>query len=343
MRLFLFLLCSLVCLNGTAQTGKVKMSGTPAWVVSRSVDYAFDKGIDEAEDGYLDLSYEKQVSVARRTIFTKKVLKILTEPGLENASEISVSFDPSFQQLVFHTIRILRGKQSLDRLNLPRIKVIQQESELDMHLYDGTLAAYLALEDVQVGDIIEYSYSLQGFNPLFPKFSTYHDVQYSVPIGNLYYRLIVPLDRTITLRNYLTTIKPAISQTGTEKVYEWSQKEVLPLRVPEGLPQWQDPYPSVFISEYASWAEVVNWALPLYPASLSSPGRVTEKINALKTSYAVPEDQVLAAIRFVQDEIRYMGEETGVNSHQPHEPDKILLQRFGDCKDKSYLLCVLLR
>jgi hypothetical protein len=140
MRLFLFVLYSLVCFNGKAQPGsKVKMSSTPSWVVTRTVDYAFDKGIGEAEDGYLDLVYEKQVSLPKRTIFTRKSLKILTEPGLENASEISVSFDPSFEQLVFHTIRILRGNQSLNRLHLPRIKVIQQESELNEHLYDGTL------------------------------------------------------------------------------------------------------------------------------------------------------------------------------------------------------------
>ena len=343
MRLILFLFFSLVCLTGKTQTGKVKTSSAPAWVVSRPIDYTFEKGIAEAEGGYLDLSYEKQVFLAKQTAFTRKALKILTEPGLENASEISVNFDPSFQQLVFHSIRILRGQQSLDRLNLSRIKVIQQESDLDKHLYDGTLTAYLTLEDVQVNDIIEYSYSVQGFNPLFSKFSTYHDVQYTVPIGNLYYRLLVPANRTITLRNYLTDLKPVISQAGAEKVYEWSQKEVAPLRVPEGLPQWQDPYPSVFISEYANWGEVVNWALPLYPINQTPSPRITEKLATLKSSYAAPEDQVLAAIRFVQDEIRYMGEETGVNSHQPHQPDKILLQRFGDCKDKSYLLCVLLR
>jgi hypothetical protein len=32
-----------------------------------------------------------------------------------------------------------------------------------------------------------------------------------------------------------------------------------------------------------------------------------------------------------------------LNSHRPNSPDKIFTQRFGDCKDKSYLLCTLLR
>ena len=54
------------------------------------------------------------------------------------------------------------------------------------------------------------------------------------------------------------------------------------------------------------------------------------------------EARTLAALRFVQDDIRYMGIEIGVNSHKPNSPNKIFAQRFGDCKDKSYLLVTML-
>jgi hypothetical protein len=45
----------------------------------------------------------------------------------------------------------------------------------------------------------------------------------------------------------------------------------------------------------------------------------------------------------VQDEIRYLGIETGENSHRPHDPETVFAQRYGDCKDKAYLLCAMLR
>jgi hypothetical protein len=41
--------------------------------------------------------------------------------------------------------------------------------------------------------------------------------------------------------------------------------------------------------------------------------------------------------------VRYLGVELGPNSHQPHPPDQVLRQRFGDCKDKALLLVALLR
>src|SRR5207248_3294814 len=53
--------------------------------------------------------------------------------------------------------------------------------------------------------------------------------------------------------------------------------------------------------------------------------------------------RALPALRFVQDDVRYLGIEIGPSSHRPHPPAAVLDQRFGDCKDKSLLLVTLLR
>src|SRR5262249_46223415 len=48
------------------------------------------------------------------------------------------------------------------------------------------------------------------------------------------------------------------------------------------------------------------------------------------------------ALRFVQDEVRYLGFEEGVMGHMPHDPFLVFQRRFGDCKDKTFLLHFLL-
>ena len=63
----------------------------------------------------------------------------------------------------------------------------------------------------------------------------------------------------------------------------------------------------------------------------------------MNTGNKTDEQKVLSALHFVQDEVRYMGIEMGVNSHKPHAPDAVFAQRFGDCKDKTYLFCTLLQ
>ena len=103
---------------------------------------------------------------------------------------------PSYQTLTFHSVRILRENKVIDQLNLSKFKTIQQESELSRHIYDGSLSSVLFLEDVRKGDVIEYSYTITGFNPIFQgKYSATYDVDFEVPVGSFYYKLIVPNGR----------------------------------------------------------------------------------------------------------------------------------------------------
>ena len=85
-----------------------------------------------------------------------------------------------------------------------------------------------------------------------------------------------------------------------------------------------------------------TWASSLFPGNVQlSPG-LQKSINNIKETYPDSEARALAALRFTQDDIRYMAIEIGVNSHKPSHPNKIFAQRFGDCKDKSYLLVTML-
>jgi hypothetical protein len=335
---FLFVLCC------SAQNSKVSKGAAPAWVTVTSVNYNGSNLDDDAEEGYVDLDYERQVSLSAQTRYNKTAIKILSEAGVQNKSEVSVDFDPSYQELVFHTLKIIRGNQTINKLESTKFKIVQQEKDLDNHLYNGSLTAFSFLDDIRKGDVLEYSYSLKGFNPLYNgKYSGFFDVQYSVPIYNLYYKIIVPSGRSITIKNRGTDVKPSMQQLNSGTVYEWKLSQVQSLRIPDHIPNWYDPYPMVMVSEFASWKEICEWARVLYPMDIKISSSLQKKIFEIEQKHFTAEERTVAALRFVQDDIRYTGIEAGENSHRPHHPDQIFNQRFGDCKDKSYLLSVMLR
>lgn len=316
----------------------------PAWVSSVPVQYTASQFDHDAEDGYADIHFEKQVSLQQQAVFVKKAVHILSEAGVQNQSQISVDYDPSYQSLAFHSIRILRGGEAINKLELSKIKTIQQEKELNRFLYNGSLTAVLFLEDVRKDDIIEYSYTIKGFNPIFGnRYVELFQTKYSVPVYGLSFRLLVPKERTVIIKNSLTDLQPVLSTTATETVYEWTIAASEAVHAESNLPSWHDAYPMVMISEFASWKEVADWAVDLFPFSNPLPASLQKKVADIKSGNATTEAQLLAALRFVQDDIRYMGIEMGVNSHKPHAPAQILQQRFGDCKDKAYLLCTLLK
>jgi hypothetical protein len=322
---------------------KPVLSKLPQWVIV-NIDTPYDPALEaEAEDGYMDMVYERQTFVPEQSEFIRTKIKILTESGIQNASEISVSFDPQFQTLSFHYIKIIRDGQIIDKADISRMKVIQQEKDLRMHIYNGDLTALLFLEDVRKGDIIEYAYTLKGMNPVYAgKFSSLYSTGFRVPIGNLYYRLIIPQGKEVYIKNFKTDIRPEIADNIRGKVYEWKLHNLKPLHIEDNLPDWYDPFGTVMVSEFKTWEEVNAWALKLFTPVKALSAGLESKIEEINKTGKTDEEKVLMALRFVQDDIRYLGIEIGQSSHRPAPPDKIFQQRFGDCKDKSYLLCTML-
>ena len=343
-----FLRCTLAFVllgfqNLIAQNTRPTKSAEPSWITRQWYDYSKTNLDKQAEYGYIDLVSEQQVSLKEEATYYKRAYKIISEAGVQNNSELSINYDPAYSRLSLHSIRIIRQQDTINQLNLSKIKTIQQERELAMHSYDGSLSTILFLEDVRKGDIVEYSYTVTGFNPIFKgKYSRYLETSFSSPLYYLFYKLVVPAERTVNVKNSLIKINPSIKSENGRTCYEWSLNNISPVKIQDNVPSWYDMYSMIMVSEYNSWSEVNSWARTLFPKNLSLSPALKKKIEDINTKEVTDEAKVLAALRFVQDDIRYLGIEMGVNSHQPSHPNKIFAQRFGDCKDKSYLLCNML-
>src|SRR5256885_2219853 len=139
----LFFTC--VLLQASAQSPKLERP--PLWTDTVLVDYNRTDLDKEAEDGYVDLVFDKQTSLPQQAVYVKKAIRIISEAGIQNASEVSVDYDPSYQQLFFHSVRIIRGGQLINKLVASKFKTVHQEKELHRFIYNGTVTSMLILED----------------------------------------------------------------------------------------------------------------------------------------------------------------------------------------------------
>ncbi|HVX50006.1 MAG TPA: DUF3857 domain-containing protein, partial [Chitinophagaceae bacterium] len=338
----LVIIATLTCCGLGAQAPA--KGSIPAWVTVNKIDYKDTRLDREAEDGYLDMDYERQVQLQEQSVYVRHVYKIISEAGVQNRSQLSVDFDPSYERLTFNAIYIIRGGEVINKLDLSKIKVIQQESELDDFIYNGTKQAILFVDDVRKGDILDYSYTIKGFNPIFGnRYSAEMSTVFSSPVYNLYYKIMVPQGRTLNIKTSLEEASPNVHVTAGDAVYEWHKSIVHAMHPDDHLPSWYNPFPAIMVSEFNNWQEVGKWASTLFPKNVKLSQGLSKKIQDIQLAYSSNEDRICAALRFVQDDIRYMGIEMGVHSHKPGDPNKIFQQRFGDCKEKSYLLCTMLR
>jgi transglutaminase-like putative cysteine protease len=221
--------------------------------------------------------------------------------------------------------------------------MIHQEKELNQQIYNGSVQALALLSDVRVGDVIDYAYTINGNNPVMGgRFATFISLAEDHPIQHLRFRLLWPGNRKLFMRSHNTDIQPQV-KAADETEYLWDMHDIAALDPEDSIPSWFDPYPSVDLSEFESWNDVVNWALPLYRVDDAPSPELKATIDMIAKSNPNSGDRLLAAMRFVQDDVRYLGIEMGSYSHQPTQPAKVLARRFGDCKDKSLLLATMLK
>ena len=318
----------------------------PAWLYKGRLNPVKPQTNSTVSDGYYLEYVDQQVNLGTQTSYRHYIRHIINESGVQNASEVSVSYDPAYQKVIFHSIFLVRNGQRMNQLKLDQVRVVQEETEAENFQYNGTKRAFIILKGTQKGDRIDYAYSIVGFNPVFQNHFT-DKIYFSADdeISNYFQTYIVPADRKLVFNTYNDAPKPVEIRQDNMIIYHWDNPPLKIYETQSQVPGWFNNYPCVEISEFKNWKEVADWGINLFNHyQYNIPEDLKSKIAKWRAmSKGDKEMFANLATRFVQDDIRYLGLETGVYSHKPHQPADVFQQRYGDCKDKALLLTTILR
>lgn len=91
-----------------------------------------------------------------------------------------------------------------------------------------------------------------------------------------------------------------------------------------------------------SWSDVSGWYEDLIrevPRGSAAVRRISDETVA---GVEGARERAAALLDFVRKRVRYVAVEVGVGGYRPSAPEEVLERRWGDCKDKSFLLIDLL-
>jgi lipoprotein NlpI len=280
------------------------------------------------------------------TLFVRLAMRVSDAGALGAAGQLALPFIPQYQHPHLHYVRILRGPDTLDRTSTSSIRFLQREMGLERGMYSGEVTASVLVNDVRVGDTIEYSYSLDGQNPVFGgAFADSASWDQTVPTTLRRVVLNFPETRHITWRmigdGQAKPIVPVESTRAGVRQLRFEEHSIAEIISEPYTPSDYMAFRMLQFSEYAGWDEVVAWADKLFHFDGGHDGEFNAIVQRLR-GLATDEERVTAALEFVQSEIRYFSASLGESSHRPALPDVVLGRRYGDCKDKSFLLMSLL-
>lgn len=350
-RIVFFILClSPLFLIGAAEDQNARHSkgASPSWIKS------FDVPLEPVpiKPSQVNLQYlllDSQRNWEEKTFYRHFIVKALTQNGIEKISQLKIDFDPSYCHVIVHAIRIFRGGEWFDRLENSRYNLIQRETELEQNLYNGDLTLVYFLDDIREGDIIEYSYSFVGENPIFSShYTDWAYLQREFSVERMVHRFLSHPNLPFLIQAVNTEIKPQIRDlTPSLREWSWEAVDTLPYSSEPDQPIWYSLSAHIEMSQYRTWGDVAQKLLPIFTLAegfaQSIPSEMNDLIRKWKEVAKDLSDRALLALRFVQDEVRYLGIEEGMGAFQPTDPRLVFQRRFGDCKDKTFLLHALLQ
>jgi hypothetical protein len=318
----------------------------PSWVVERQYD--MDKPPAETQTvQYLLADQQKRllsdVAGSPPQYFNRFAMRMMNSAGLSNSSQLQISFNPAYQTLHLHSLKVIRNGVTRELVDKVYVRMVQKEEQLAVDIHDGVMTAVLIPEDIRVGDIIDYSYTIKGRNPIFGnKHFGSSLLNYDVPVDNLALRILTDSNQFV-FRSVGVDLKPDQNSYQQLKEYNLVRSDVAKVvNDGETSPEYT-PYSWIDFSEYSDWGAVNQWASQMYSGVKTDSSDVKKLVRQLRRQSSSDAEFITRALFFVQNDIRYVGLELGENSHRPRSPSEVLKKRYGDCKDKSLLLATLLQ
>jgi tetratricopeptide (TPR) repeat protein len=278
--------------------------------------------------------------------YGETAIRFQTPQGLQ-AGTVALPWNPETDTLSVHKVHIVRGDQVIDVLAAGQtFTVLRRETNLELATLDGMLTAALQPEGLQVGDVLDVAFTLKRHDPaLDGRSQTLTGDLLPIPVAHLYLREVWPVSKAMRWKETDGLAVPLVTKTadGTELVVDMANAERA--KAPKQAPPRFANVGLLQTTEFADWADVAAVMTPLYDkaSTLKPDSALNAEIAKIRSTSSDPTVQAAAALRLVQDNVRYVFLGINDGGYVPASADVTWARRFGDCKGKTALLVGLLR
>jgi transglutaminase-like putative cysteine protease len=216
-------------------------------------------------------------------------------------------------------------------------------------LFNNLHFKWLELPAAEPGNIVGYEIERERRPYIFEDEWV---VQEIVPVREAHYTLQLPPGWEYKAV-WVNHPDVAPSSVGAS-LYQWNVTQVPAIRPEREMPPYRAlagrmvvhilPPPGSGITKFfATWNDMGKWYGDLWRSRAVESPQIKQKVDELTRSIPSKSDQMRALANYLQDNVRYVAIELGIGGWQPHPSGDIFVHKYGDCKDKSNLLSVMLR
>jgi hypothetical protein len=301
-----------------------------------------------ASDAPLRFLYtDQQVRIGEAGEETYNAYRIrILKPEALQIGNVSLAWNPSSGTMTVHRLHIIRDGQVIDILKDQRFKVIQREGGLEQSILDGRLTAVLQAPGLHVGDELEFAFTVLERDPTIGDhaFGLAQLPLKEMP-GAFRYQMHWPETRKLAWRATRDLPQAVPGKADGQITIAYELRDPGSVIANDGAPARYNMRRLIEYSDFASWGDISRRFAGLFDkaATVAPASPLRAEAAKIRAASADPVERAQAALRLVQDQIRYVYVGLDGGNYRPASADETWQRRFGDCKAKTALLLALLR
>lgn len=345
MRRLLGVVLTCVCMMRVAIGADAPLFGpAPAWV-----DQSIDRPEPQADEAAVQVLFsDMQVRFHDKAVesYSASAVRVQTSQGLAALGTFATSWKPDSDTLTIHKITVVRGDEEIDVLgDGADLTILRREGGLEYAALTGVLTAILPIPGLRVGDTIETSFTLRRADPVVADLPENDLVWPATPMRRVRFRALWP--EKMPMRWKASDSLPRVEQKLKDGFWTVSFQldDMSPLPQPTGAPARFAALRRLELTTFRNWQEVSKRLAPLYreASTLDESSPLRAEIKRIEAASQDPTVRAAAALRLVQDQVRYVFLGMNDGGLVPASADLTWQRRYGDCKGKTALLLALLR
>jgi tetratricopeptide (TPR) repeat protein/transglutaminase-like putative cysteine protease len=273
-------------------------------------------------------------------------IKIVSESGVQALGQLKVGYSALSDKLEIVYVRVRKPDGTVITA---QESAIQDLTLPDAPVYTDYHEKHISVPSLRPGDVLEYEFVRTIAHPLTPgQFWTSVNFAEKGIILDQQLEINVPQQRQIKLKSK-PGYEPKIADEGDRRVYGWNyshlkdEDEGKPGKKKKKSPHRSgDEIPTVQLTTFQNWEALGAWYASLERDRRLPNDAVKAQAEELVRGKTDDMARVKALYEYVSRNIRYVSLSFGLGRYQPHEASEVLVNSYGDCKDKNTLLAALL-
>lgn len=273
-------------------------------------------------------------------------VRVQSESAVRQFGLITYPFASSFESLEVVFVHVRKPDGTVIETPASDIQEIDTPISREAPMYTDEREKHIAVKSLAVGDVLEAHLRWIIHEPMAPGHFWYDYSYYRLGIC---LRDAVQLDIPAKVQVKFRTSgpQPVIREENGRRLYSFESSNLTKVEESK-IPDWEKNFhgaapPDIQISSFLSWEEIGNWFGSLERPKVTVTPEIQSKAKELIEGKRSEDEKLRAIYDFVSTRFRYIGIDLGHGRYAPHAASEVLVNRYGDCKDKHTLFAALLQ